>query len=73
MVYAPVEAIIPYDINLVLRKTCFICDVMETFFRNEDKSVQMGENHFKSGHALECCVCEGQLVGSVRASMKDKT
>ena len=33
----------------------------------------MGEKHYKSGHVQECSVCEGQLVGSVRASMKDKT
>lgn len=41
--------------------------------RDKDKSVQRGENHYRSGHVLECSVCECHLVGSVRDSMKDKT
>ena len=45
---------------------------MMRFFKDEDKSVQRGENPYKSGHVLTCSVYEGQLVGSVRASMKDK-
>lgn len=36
-------------------------------------SVQRGESHFKSGHIIDCCVSESQLVGFIRASMRDKT
>ena len=46
---------------------------MMAFFKEENKSVKRGENHFKSGHVVECSVSEGQLVGFVRASMRDKT
>ena len=37
------------------------------------KSVQRSEHHYKSGHALECSVSEGQPVGLVRASINEKT
>ncbi|CAM4680807.1 unnamed protein product [Leuciscus chuanchicus] len=46
---------------------------MMAFFKEENKSVKRGENHFKSGPVVECSVSEGQLVGFVRASMRDKT
>ena len=39
MVYDPVEATSPYDINLVLRKTCFICDVMEKYYTTHNPIV----------------------------------
>ena len=46
---------------------------MMAFFNDENKSVQRGETHLKSGHVIECSVSEGQLVGFLRASMRDKT
>ena len=38
-VYDPVEATSPYDINLVLRKTCFIRDVMEKYYSTHNPKV----------------------------------
>ena len=48
---------------------------MQYFIRDDVNSFERGENHYKSGHVLECSVSEGQLVGCVQASMKvkDKT
>ena len=46
---------------------------MLRYFKDEEKSVRRGENHYNSGHILACTVSQGQLIGSVRASMKKKT
>ena len=39
MVYDPVEATSPYDINLVLRKTRFIRDVTEKYYTTHNPIV----------------------------------
>ena len=39
MVYDPVEATSLYDINLVLRKTCFIRDVIEKYYTTHNPIV----------------------------------
>ena len=39
MVYDPVEATSPYDIVLVLRKTCFVHDVMEKYYTTHNPIV----------------------------------
>ena len=41
-------------------------------FYKDDKSVDRGENHYKSGHVQQCSLDEGVLTGVVRASMRDK-
>ena len=46
---------------------------MVRYFKDEDKSVRRGENHYKSDHILACTFSQGQLMGVVRASMKDKS
>ena len=48
-----------------------IFDIM-SFFKDEDKSVKRGENHFKSGHVEKCTYSDGQLNGLVRASMRNR-
>jgi hypothetical protein len=48
-----------------------VSDLM-AFFKDEHKSIKMGEEHYKSGHVEKCSYSEGQLTGLVRASMRDK-
>ena len=43
-----------------------------TFFKGEEKSVNRGQNHFKSGHVEQCIYTKGQINGVVRASMRDR-
>ena len=43
-----------------------------SFFKDEERSVNRGENHFKSGHVEQCSYAEGQITGLVRASMRDR-
>ena len=48
-----------------------VFDIM-SFFKEEEKSVTRGENHFKSGHVEQCLYAGGQITGIVKASMRDK-
>ena len=45
---------------------------LTSFFKDEQKSINRGENHYKSGHVEQCRLDAGVLTGVVRASMKDK-
>ena len=47
-----------------------VFDIM-SFFKEEEKSVTRGENHFKSGHVEQCLYAGGQII-IVKASMRDK-
>ena len=41
------------------------------YFANEAKSVERGENHYKSNHVELFQYCDGVLRGKIHASMKD--
>ena len=38
-----------------------------SFYKDDKKSVDRGENHYKSGHVQQCSLDEGVLTGVVRA------
>lgn len=42
------------------------------FFKDEQKSISRGENHYSSGHVESFSYSSGVLRGLVKASMKDK-
>ena len=42
------------------------------FFQGEDKSIERGENHFKSGHVESFSYDEGEIVGLVQASRRER-
>lgn len=46
---------------------------LASFFSDEPKSLQRGENHYKSDHVEKFDYFPGELRGVVRASMKDKS
>ena len=46
---------------------------LASYLADKMKLLQLGENHFKSGHVERCDYLPGVLSGVVRASMKDKT
>ena len=41
---------------------------MLVFFQGEDKSIERGENHYKSGHVERFSYADGEIVGHVHAS-----
>ena len=43
-----------------------------SFFREEQKSIKKGENHYKSGHVESFTYSHGILRGDVHASMRNK-
>lgn len=43
-----------------------------SFFVDNKKNIDRGENHYKSGHVEQCSLDAGLLTGYVRASMRDK-
>ena len=43
-----------------------------SFFRNEQKSVSRGENHYKSNHVESFTYSDGIIRGEVHASMRNK-
>ena len=51
---------------------CSIASLL-SFFANELKSVDKGENHFLSRHVDAFQYSEGSLTGKVNASMEDKS
>ena len=51
---------------------CSIASLL-SYFANELKSVDKGENHFQSRHVDAFQYSEGSLTGKVNASMKDKS
>ena len=46
---------------------------LASFFSDEPKSIQRGENHYKSNHIESCEYSDGIIRGSVQASMKKKS
>ena len=42
-----------------------------TFFRWEDKSIERGESHFKSGHVESFSYADGEIVGLVHDSRRE--
>ena len=46
---------------------------LTSFFSGEPKSINRGENHYKSGHVESFHYSDGIIRGSVHASMKDKS
>lgn len=40
------------------------------FFKDDEKSIKRGENHYNSNHVLSCSYSHGQITGKVQASMK---
>lgn len=45
---------------------------LATFFSDEPKSINRGENHYKSNHIEEFNYRKGVLTGKIKASMKNK-
>ena len=45
---------------------------MLVFFQGEDKSIKRGENHFKLGHVESFSYADGEIVGLVHASRRDR-
>ena len=41
------------------------------FFQWEDKSIERGENHYKSGHVESFSYADGEIVGLVHASRRE--
>ena len=46
---------------------------LTSFFSDEPKSINRGENHYKSRHVESFHYSDGIIRGSVHASMKDKS
>ena len=46
---------------------------LASFFADEPKSLQRGENHFKSDHVESFSYYPGEISGVVSASMKSKS
>ena len=42
------------------------------FFQGEDKSIERGENHYKSGHVDSFSYADGEIVGLVHASRRER-
>ena len=65
--------------NSVLNKPAFLLKMatlsiasLLSYFSEENKSIQKGENHYKSDHVESFSYHEGVLRGEVQASMKKK-
>lgn len=56
---------------LTLAMAVSISNLM-SFFLDDRKTIDRGENHYKSGHVEQCSLDAGLLTGIVRASMRDK-
>lgn len=46
---------------------------LSLYFADEPKSLERGENHYKSDHVESLSYYPGTLKGKVHASMKEKT
>ncbi|KAG5277758.1 hypothetical protein AALO_G00091050 [Alosa alosa] len=44
-----------------------------TFFQGQEKSIDWGENHYKSGHVERFSYANGEIVGVVHASRRDRS
>ena len=44
-----------------------------SFFKDEENSIDKGENHYRSNHVESFAYIPGVLRGQVHASMKNKT
>ena len=42
------------------------------FFQGEDKSIVRGENHYKSGHVESFSYADGEIIGLVHASRRER-
>ena len=42
------------------------------FFQGEDNSIERGENHYKSGHVESFSYADGEIVGLVHASRRER-
>ncbi len=42
------------------------------FFQGQDKSIARGENHYLSGHVESFHYADGEMVGLVHASRKER-
>ena len=42
------------------------------FFQGEDKSIERGENHYKSGYVESFSYADGEIVGLVHASRRER-
>ena len=42
------------------------------FFQGEDKSIERGENHYKSGHVQSFSYADGKIVGLLHASRRER-
>ena len=45
---------------------------LTAFFQGEDKSIERGENHYKLGHVESFSYDEGEIVGLVQASRRER-
>ena len=45
---------------------------LHRFFQGEDKSIERGENHYKSGHVQSFSYAEGKIVGLLDASRRER-
>ena len=43
-----------------------------SFFQGEDKSIERGENHYKSGHVQSFSYVDGKIVGLLHASRRER-
>ena len=46
---------------------------LTSFFSGEPKSIERGENHYKSDHIESFQYSNGMIIGLAHASMKDKS
>ena len=42
------------------------------FFQSEEKSIKSGENHYKLGHVESFSYADGEIVGLVHASHRER-
>ena len=42
------------------------------FFQGKDKSIERGENHYKLGHVESFSFADGEIVGLVHASRRER-
>ena len=45
---------------------------MLVFFQGEDKIIKRGENHYKLGHVESFSYADGEIVGLVHASCRER-
>ena len=45
---------------------------LHRFFQGEDKSIERGENHYKSGHVQSFSYADGKIVGLLHASRRER-